>query len=56
MHAYRVGDKVRTSTHRGAVGTIVRHHPTLPAWIVQFYGEPYPLAYTDDRLRRVADR
>lgn len=54
MHAYRIGDKVCTSTHKDAVGAIVKHHPTLPAWLVRFYGETYPLAYTDDRLRRAA--
>lgn len=44
-----IGSKVRTANRKG-VGEVLRHHPTLPAWVVRFGREKYPLAYFEERL------
>lgn len=45
----RRGDKVTAQGKRG-VGTVLHHHPTLPAWVVRFGREKHPLAYFEERL------
>jgi len=47
------GDRVR-ATFRKSTGTVLRHHPTLPAWIVAFAEDATPLAWYDDRLEIVS--
>jgi len=49
MDSITVGSKVTTSVRHGA-GTVLRHHPTLPAWIVRFAEDATPLAWYYDRL------
>lgn len=52
MDTFGIGSHVRTATRGREVGTVVRHHPTLPAWIVRFGHEAFPLAYYYATLER----
>lgn len=44
----RPGSHVRT--RHGKVGIVLEHHTTLPAWIVRFGREAFPIAYYDTEL------
>lgn len=48
MDSITVGTKVTTPIRR-STGTVLRHHPTLPAWVVRFAEDPTPLAWYYDR-------
>ncbi len=50
MVSLRPGARVTTPTRRG-VGVVLRHHPTLPAWVVAFpQDHALPLAWLDELL------
>lgn len=54
MTDIRVGARVRASVRR-SIGTVLHHHPTLPAWIVDFKEDrKYQLAWYDETLKVVA--
>lgn len=48
---FTIGSRVRVRARRNKVGTILRHHDTLPAWVVQFPGNTFPVNVYESELR-----
>lgn len=49
MDTIAVGARVTTPVRR-STGTVLSHHPTLPAWVVRFAEDSTPLAWFYDQL------